>query len=72
MLVVEGTYENGEVHLDAPVTYQQPVRVRVEFLEEQKPANRPRFSWDEALSWPTTPGVNVSDAVIEEREEERG
>lgn len=70
MLVVEGTYENGELHLNTPVAYAQPVRVRVEFLDEYKLAIRPRFSWDAALARTTdTAGVSVADEVVAERNE---
>lgn len=85
MLVVEGTYENGELHLDSPVSYPQPVRVRVEFLEELSaavhlpattdPAERARrlqASWEEArLLMPTTTGPTLSELVVANRVSER-
>lgn len=84
MLVVEGTYENGEFHLDIPVAYQQPVRVRVEFLDELSTAVRPpavrsptermqrlQASWNAArqLSSVMT-GSSLSDEVLAARQEE--
>lgn len=71
MLVLEGTYENGHLHLDQPVVYRHPVRVRVEFLDELEAATigKPRFSWDEALALSDGSGAPVSDAVLEERRE---
>lgn len=85
MLVVEGTYENGQLQLDTPVTYQQPVRVRVEFLDElsaavraptiSDPAERMRWlqtSWDKAQQLTTSmTGSSLSEEVMAARAEER-
>lgn len=76
MLVVEGTYENGELHLDTPVSYRQPVRVRVEFLDELSAAVRPPVISDPAerarqlqASWAAARQVTASmkgDSLSEE------
>lgn len=68
LVTVQGTYENGTIRLDEPVP-TDTARVLVTFLVETAvpaPA-RPRFSFDEALALPTTPGSSVSDAVAVER-----
>ena len=78
LVTVHGTYENGVVRLSEPlpdiaslpagevlVTFlaSKPERATVATLSPK------RFSFDEALALPTTPGSSVSDAVLEEREE---
>ena len=79
LVTVRGTYENGVVRLDEPApAAAQAAEVLVTFLASPverplaaapTPVPKPRFSFDEALALPTTPGSSVSDAVLEEREE---
>ena len=78
LITVRGTYENGVVRLSEPVpaASAQAGEVLVTFLAStpERPLvatspKKPRFSFDEALALPTTPGSSVSDAVLEEREE---
>ncbi|MEJ7666703.1 MAG: hypothetical protein WKG07_47900 [Hymenobacter sp.] len=78
LVTVRGTYENGVVRLNEPLpdASAQAGEVLVTFLTS-KPERalvatspkKPRFSFDEALALPTTPGSSVSNAVLEEREE---
>lgn len=84
MLVIEGTYENGQLQLDTPVAYALPVRVRVEFLDElsaavhppviSNPAERMRrlqASWAAAQQVTTAmQGTSLSGEVIQARNEE--
>ena len=78
LVTVRGTYENGVVRLSEPVpeASAQAGEVLVTFLAAKPEAicaaeapEKPRFSFDEALSLPTAPGSSVADAVLEEREE---
>lgn len=84
MLVVEGTYENGELHLDSPINYSRPVRVRVEFLDELSAAVHPpaisdpsertqrlRASWAAARHLTATmQGTTLSEEILTARREE--
>ncbi|AMR25696.1 hypothetical protein A0257_00400 [Hymenobacter psoromatis] len=79
LITVRGTYENGVVRLSEPLPAAANLpagEVLVTFLASKPecvavamPSKKPRFSFDEALALPTTPGSSVSDAVLEEREE---
>lgn len=84
MLIVEGTYENGQLQLDTPIAYPRPVRVRVEFLDELSAAVSPPAISDPAermrrlqASWAaaqqvtaTMTGNSLSAEVLAARDEE--
>lgn len=77
MLAVKGTYENGVVKLDQPLDIQNSRKVIVTFLEEEEPSGKDQyltpedFSFSKAREASESYKGNLSDAVIEERRNER-
>jgi hypothetical protein len=75
MLAVAGTYQNGYVKLDKPVSSENPVRIIITFLDEIAPTAEKKLSLSDfsfAESRKTTSGFSgsFSDALIEERRSE--
>ena len=72
MVQVTGTYINGSIILDTPVSFDKAVKVMVTFIEEDTSAKKEGFTLDDfsfAKSRELLKDVkgSLSDAVIEER-----
>ncbi len=75
MIALTGTYHNGRLELDEPISTDKPMKVIVTFLEEdtkqelQRDDLYSRFSFEEARELLKDYKGSFSDAVIEERRE---
>jgi len=76
MLAVIGTYENGYVKFESDITFKNPVKVIVTFLDEVEPISEKGlslsdFSFSESKKLLKDYKGSLSDSVVEERREER-
>jgi hypothetical protein len=76
MLAVIGTYQNGYVKLESDITFKNPVKVIITFLDEiesisEKGLNLSDFSFSESKKLLKDYKGSFSDTVIEERQKER-
>lgn len=76
MLAVIGTYENGYVKFESEITFKNPVRVIITFLEEIEPisGNELRlkdFSFSESKKLLKNYKGSFSESVVEERRQDR-
>ena len=75
MLAVIGTYQNGYVKFEKDITFKNPVKVIITFLEEIEPASEngfslSDFSFSESKKLLKDYKGSFSETVIEERREE--
>jgi hypothetical protein len=75
MLAVKGIYQNGYVKFEKDLTFKNPVKVIITFLEEIEPTsgkglNLSDFSFSESKNLLKNFKGSFSDAVIEERRKE--
>jgi len=76
MLAVIGTYENGYVKFESDITFKNPVKVIVTFLDEVEPIPEKAlslsdFSFSESKKLLSDYTGSFSESVIEERRKER-
>jgi len=76
MLAIEGTYQNGHITLTKKIKTSKPVRVIITFLEEiessaKKGLKPSDFSFSKSRKALKNFKGSLSDAVIEERRNER-
>ena len=76
MLAVIGTYQNGYVKFENDITFKNPVKVIITFLDEIEPISEKGlslsdFSFSESKKLLKDYKGSFSDTVIEERQEER-
>jgi hypothetical protein len=70
MLAVKGIYQNGQLILEEPVHFLEPVAVIVTFLEEQPLPSKidlAHFSFSQSRELLKEVKSSLSDALIEER-----
>lgn len=72
MIQLSGTYNNGNITLDKPVTVDKPVKVMVTFMDEDildegKRLSINDFSFLKSRKLLKDVKGSISDAVIEER-----
>lgn len=75
MLAVIGTYQNGYVKFEKDITFKNPVKVIITFLEEIEPSSEngfslSDFSFSESKKLLKDYKGSFSETVIEERREE--
>ena len=75
MLSVIGTYQNGYVKFEKDITFKNPVKVIITFLEEIEPSSEngfslSDFSFSESKKLLKDYKGSFSETVIEERREE--
>ena len=75
MLAVMGTYQNGYVKFEKELTFKNPVKVIITFLEEMDPISEEElslsdFSFSESKKLLKNYKGSFSDSVVEERQEE--
>lgn len=74
MLAVKGIYQNGQLILEEPVPFIEPIAVIVTFLEEKplpKKIELAHFSFNQSRELLKEIKSSLSDALIEERREHR-
>ena len=75
LVAVEGTYHNGQVHLNDKVPFDHETKVIVTFLEDPATMPKPKrltlndFSFSKTREALRTHKGSFSDAVIQERRE---
>ena len=74
MIVLKGTYENGDILLERQIEVDGPRKVIVTFLEEDLPESTPntklditKFSFHEARKITKKLKTSLSEGVISER-----
>jgi len=76
MLAVIGTYQNGYVKFENDITFKNPVKVIITFLDEIEPISEKElslsdFSFSKSKKLLKDYKGSFSDTVIEERQKER-
>ena len=76
MLSIKGTYKDGVVKLDQPITSNKSRKVIVTFLDEEHQEEHTRltkrqFSFSQSREQTKRYKGNLSDAIIDERRNER-
>ncbi len=72
-LTLEGIYKNGFVEIQDAITFKEPMRVLVVFIDEFKPKRKPmhKFSFAKSLELTKNCKGKLSDVIINERRTEK-